>query len=73
MKPFKPENYNSLSAYLIVDDADRLANQLTEIFDAKVMRRFAAAAPPQKRYSGQPDRIFRRKTDLHAPKKFVIL
>mgnify|MGYP007082185948 FL=1 len=31
---FKPENYNSLSAYLVVDGAQKLANQLITVFDA---------------------------------------
>ena len=40
MKTYKPDNYNSLSPYLIVDDAQRLTDLLTVIFDAKVLRRF---------------------------------
>lgn len=40
MKTYKPNNYNSLSPYLIVDDAQRLTDLLTVIFDAKVLRRF---------------------------------
>ena len=39
MKEYKPQNYNSLSAYLIVDDADQLASQLKNIFNAKELRR----------------------------------
>lgn len=39
MKDYKPKDYNSLSAYLIVDDADQLATQLKSIFDAKQLRR----------------------------------
>ena len=39
MKDYKPKNYNSLSAYLIVDDADQLAAQLKSIFDAEQLRR----------------------------------
>ena len=37
---FKPKNYNSLSAYLIVDQADDLVKQLTTIFEAVELRRF---------------------------------
>lgn len=40
MKAYKPNNYNSLSPYLIVDDAQKLTDLLTVIFDAKVLRRF---------------------------------
>ncbi|SFN92035.1 PhnB protein [Paenimyroides ummariense] len=40
MKTYKPNNYNSLSPYLIVDDAQKLTDLLTVIFDAKVLRRF---------------------------------
>lgn len=40
MKTYKPDNYNSLSPYLIVDNAQKLVDLLTIIFDAEVMRRF---------------------------------
>ena len=40
MKTYKPDNYNSLSPYLIVDDAQRLTDLLTVIFDTEVLRRF---------------------------------
>lgn len=40
MVAYKPDNYNSLSPYLIVDNAQRLVDLLTAIFDAKVLRRF---------------------------------
>lgn len=40
MKPFKPENYNSLSAYLIADEAESLVQQLKAVFDAVELRRF---------------------------------
>lgn len=40
MKPYKPKNYNSLSPYLIADDAEKLVDQLTKIFDAKTLRRY---------------------------------
>lgn len=37
---FKPENYNSLSAYLVVDGAQKLADQLITVFDAQELRRY---------------------------------
>lgn len=37
---YKPDNYNSLSPYLIVDDAHKLAELIKTIFDAKELRRF---------------------------------
>ncbi|WP_338378671.1 VOC family protein [uncultured Flavobacterium sp.] len=37
---YKPQNYNSLSPYLIVDDADKLVKQLLLIFEAKQLRRY---------------------------------
>jgi len=40
MTTYKPANYNSLSPYLIVDNAQKLVDLLTIIFDAKVLRRF---------------------------------
>jgi PhnB protein len=40
MAPYKPANYNSLSAYLIVDDAQKLVDLLTIVFDARTFRRF---------------------------------
>lgn len=40
MKQYKPENYNSLSPYLIVDNAQKLVDLLTTIFEAKTLRRF---------------------------------
>ena len=40
MKTYKPEGYNSLSPYLIVDDAKRLVKLLSSIFNAKELRRF---------------------------------
>lgn len=39
MRDYKPKNYNSLSAYLIVEDVDQLAAQLKSIFDAEQLRR----------------------------------
>ena len=40
MDNFKPNNYNSVSPYFMVDDAKRMINLLTELFDAKVHRRY---------------------------------
>ncbi len=40
MEAYKPINYNSLSPYLIVDEAEKLVNQLIEIFSGNVLRRF---------------------------------
>lgn len=39
MNDYKPKNYNSLSAYLIADNADQLATQLKVIFNAEKLRR----------------------------------
>jgi len=40
MHPYKPENYNSLSPYLIVDEAQKLVDLLQNIFNAIELRRF---------------------------------
>ncbi|KAB5488344.1 MULTISPECIES: VOC family protein [Flagellimonas] len=40
MKTYKPDHYNSLSPYLIVDNAQKLVDFLTVTFDAKILRRF---------------------------------
>ncbi len=40
---FKPDHYNSVSPYLIVDGASRTIEFLTTVFDAVEIRRFAAA------------------------------
>lgn len=40
MKDFKPTNYNSLSPYLIIDDAQKLVELLKTIFGAKFLRKF---------------------------------
>ena len=40
MITYKPEQYNSLSPYLIVDNAQRLVDWLTVVFNAKSLRRF---------------------------------
>ena len=40
MKAYKPNNYNSLSPYLIVDNAEKLVDLLKIIFGATELRRF---------------------------------
>ena len=40
MKIFKPNNYNSVSPYFMVDDANRMVKLLVDIFDAKIHRRY---------------------------------
>lgn len=40
MTTYKPDNYNSLSPYLIVDNAQKLVDLLTVISEAKTLRRF---------------------------------
>lgn len=40
MQNYKPENYNSLSPYLLVDDAQKLVDLLKIIFNATELRRF---------------------------------
>lgn len=40
MKTYKPANYNSLSPYLIVDDAQKLVDLLKAIFGAKELRKY---------------------------------
>lgn len=40
MQQFKPDGYNSLSPYFIVDNAQKLIDLLTVIFNAKSLRRF---------------------------------
>ena len=40
MNPYKPEAYNSLSPYLIVNDAPKLIDQLKAIFGAEELRRY---------------------------------
>ena len=40
MAAYKPENYNSLSPYLIVDHAQELVDLLKKIFNAEELRRF---------------------------------
>ena len=38
--PHKPEGYNSVSPYLIVDGAEELIDFLVSVFDAEELRRF---------------------------------
>jgi PhnB protein len=40
MNSFKPNHYNSVSPYFMVDDAARLVKLLEDIFDAKIHRRY---------------------------------
>jgi len=40
MTTYKPDNYNSLSPYLIVDEAQKLVDLLKVIFKATELRRF---------------------------------
>lgn len=40
MEGYKPENYNSLSPYLIVDEAQKLVDLLKNIFNASELRRY---------------------------------
>lgn len=40
MKVYKPVSYNSLSPYLIADDAQKLVDLLKLIFEAKELRRY---------------------------------
>jgi uncharacterized glyoxalase superfamily protein PhnB len=40
MENFKPEGYNSVSPYLIVDDAQRMIDMLIEVFGGVPLRRF---------------------------------
>ena len=37
---YKPENYNSLSPYLIVDEAQKFVDLLKIVFDASILRRY---------------------------------
>lgn len=40
MTTYKPNNYNSLSPYLIVDNAQKLVDLLKAVFNATELRRF---------------------------------
>jgi PhnB protein len=42
--PYKPENYNSVSPYLIVDGASQTIDFLVDVFDAEEIRRFPDGA-----------------------------
>lgn len=37
---YKPENYNSLSPYLIVDNAQQVANMLATVFNGNELRKY---------------------------------
>jgi PhnB protein len=39
-KSFKPDGYNSVSPYFIVDDADRFIRLIKQIFNATELRRY---------------------------------
>ena len=39
-KTFKPQNYNSVSPYFIVDGAQQFIDLMKVIFDAKELRRY---------------------------------
>jgi PhnB protein len=38
--PFKPQGYNSVSPYFIVDGADKFIDLMKQIFDARELREF---------------------------------
>lgn len=40
MNTYKPSGYNSLSPYLIIDDAKKFVELMKAIFDAKELRRY---------------------------------
>ena len=42
--PYKPDHYNTVSPYLIVDGANRTIDFLTSVFGAVELRRFAGPA-----------------------------
>jgi PhnB protein len=39
-KPYKPEGYNTVSPYLVVNEAESTIDFLTAVFDARELRRF---------------------------------
>jgi PhnB protein len=39
-RTYKPENYNSVSPYFVVDDCRKMIALLTDIFDAKELRKY---------------------------------
>jgi uncharacterized glyoxalase superfamily protein PhnB len=41
--PYKPKEYNSVSPYLMVSNAQRLIDMLEAIFDAREMRKYTRA------------------------------
>ncbi len=41
MASYKPSNYNSLSAYLVVEDAKKMAAFLSKVFNATELRKYA--------------------------------
>ena len=40
MKAYKPASYNSLSPYLIIDDAEKMIDLLKAVFNATQLRRY---------------------------------
>lgn len=42
-KTFKPEGYNSVSPYFIVDEAEKLIELLSKLFNGKVLRKYEHA------------------------------
>lgn len=38
-KPFKPNDHNSVSAYLVVEDAEKVCAWIERVFDAKLLMR----------------------------------
>lgn len=52
---YKPDNYNSLSPYLIIDNAQKLANLLKMIFSATKLLRFDHNDGTISHIQGTPD------------------
>lgn len=42
-KPFKPEGYNSVSPYFIVEEASKLIELLCKIFNGEILRKYESA------------------------------
>jgi hypothetical protein len=61
MKIYKPDNYNSLSPYLIVDNAQKLVDLLTVIFNAKTMRP----------YDNESKTVFFKYSDFEIGDKYL--
>lgn len=40
MSNYKPDNYNALSPYLVIDGAKEMINFLVQVFDGKILRRY---------------------------------